>query len=375
MKACASPNTKASTEVAKKITAKYPRSLQDVIAGDVVGLGYHSLVKQLQARIENVKRSSTPRIKKRKQVSDEYDTDEIPAEQRAAMQDTYGCIKWEMKYMPLSETPESQQQKKDKMKALSEQTNFSPGEVETLMKCTYYSQRKEINQGTDLQSLMEEWPFLFQEIGMTVHFQELTGISLKETFLTNVEKKGKRLLDLMRTMCANKSKRILQAVTKLEILRGQLEGCSEDVKDMVLLLLSYFDEKEENLFHYVEQTCLAKEVQVESLPVTPCIIVCGTSCYASRQFMLSVDGKVVNDHIPNFISAICLMFGTYYCLNIHYPVGLGSTLEFLQRCFFMINPERGTKVETKKNKKQLTVNPRVLTLIADLSDQDWRGTC
>ncbi|XP_071330210.1 uncharacterized protein [Trachinotus anak] len=290
------------------------------------------------------------------------------------MQDTYGCIKWDMKYMPVSERPESQQEKKDKMKVLSEQTDFSPDEVKTLMKCTYYSQRRDINKGTELQSLLEEWPFLFQEIGMTVHFQELTGVSLKETFLTSIEKKGKRLLDFMRTVCAEKSKRILQAVTKLDILRGQLEGCSEDVKDMVLLLLPYFDDKEENLFHYVDQTCVAKDVPVERLPVNPCIVVCGTSCYASRHFMLSVDGKIVNDHIPNFVSAIGLMFGAYYCLNIHYPVDLGSTLEFLQRCFFMINPERGTKVETKKNKKQLSVNPRVLTLITDLANQDWRGT-
>lgn len=34
-----------------------------------MGSGYHSLVKQLQARIENVKRSSTPRIKKRVQMN------------------------------------------------------------------------------------------------------------------------------------------------------------------------------------------------------------------------------------------------------------------------------------------------------------------
>lgn len=147
------------------------------------------MVKQLQARIENVKQSSVPRIMKRKQGSDEYDTEEIPAEQRTAVQDTYGCIKWDMKFMPVSVRAESQQEKKDKMKVLSEQTNFSPVEVKSLMKCTYYSQRKEINTGTDLQSIMEEWPFLFQEIGMTVHFQELTGVSQKETFLTNVEKK------------------------------------------------------------------------------------------------------------------------------------------------------------------------------------------
>lgn len=59
---------------------------------------------------------------------------------------------------------------------------------------------------------------------MTVHFQELNGISLKEMILTNVKKKkkGKRLLDFMRTICAEKSKIVLQAVTKLEILRGRL---------------------------------------------------------------------------------------------------------------------------------------------------------
>ena len=117
--------------------------------------------------------------------------------------------------------------------------------------------------------------FLFQEIGMRVHFEELTGVPLKESFLNNVEKKGDRLLNFMRTVCADKNKTFLRRVTNLQVLRGQKEGCSEDLKDMLLLLLSYFDEKEENLFHYVEETCLPKEVQVESLPVTPCIIVCG----------------------------------------------------------------------------------------------------
>ncbi|XP_035999502.1 uncharacterized protein LOC118564740 isoform X2 [Fundulus heteroclitus] len=330
MKACASPSKRASTEIAKRLVAMYPNSLQDVIEGDVVGQGYHSLVKQIQARVENVKRSSSPMIQKRKTVESD-DTDEVPPEKRASIQDTYGCIKWDMKYLPVSETSESQQEKKEKMKILNEQTSFRPEEVKTLMKSTYYSQRKAINEGADLQILMEEWPLLFQEIGMGIHFEELTGVSLKQTFLTSLEKKGKRLLDFLKTTCADKSKRVLETVIKLQIQRGQQKGCAEDVMDMILLLLSYFDEKEEILFHYIEETCLAEEVQTESLPVTPCIIVCGSSCYASRLFMLSVDRKVVNDQITDFISAVCLMLGSYYCLNIHYPVKLGSTLEFLQR--------------------------------------------
>ena len=42
------------------------------------------------------------------------------------------------------------------------------------------------------------------------------------------------------------------------------------------------------------------------------------------------------------------------------------------RCFFSINPERGTKVE-RTNAKRLHVNARVLTLIQDLSDHEWRS--
>lgn len=34
---------------------KYLKSLQDIIEGDVIGPGYHSLIKQLQNRVENVR--------------------------------------------------------------------------------------------------------------------------------------------------------------------------------------------------------------------------------------------------------------------------------------------------------------------------------
>lgn len=82
---------------------QYPQSLQDVIEEDVIGPGYHSLVKQPQYRLDNVKRSSILKMRKRKQPTEnkpDDDTDEISPEQRAAMQHTYGCVKWDAKYMP-----------------------------------------------------------------------------------------------------------------------------------------------------------------------------------------------------------------------------------------------------------------------------------
>lgn len=57
---------------------------------------------------------------------------------------------------------------------------------------------------------------------MTIHFQELTGVSLKVTFLNSVNKKGKWRLDFMRTLSADKTIKI--------------------------------SGKEENIFHYVEDT-------------------------------------------------------------------------------------------------------------------------
>ncbi|XP_041857249.1 uncharacterized protein LOC121650031 isoform X2 [Melanotaenia boesemani] len=370
MNKSSSISKRSCTEVARKMVAKYPKSLQDVIEGDVIGLGYHSLVKQLQYRLENVKRSMTPKIRKRKRHSGS-DTEEIPPEQRAAIQDTYGCIKWDLKFLPLGETPESQQDKKEKLKMLSQQTNVNLEEVKQLMKKTFYSQRKDINQGKDIKHVLKEWPFWFKDIGIGVHFKELTGIELKEKFTQNLDLKGKRLLSYMNTVCIQKSKKFLQALTQLKVKRGELSGCSEDIKEMVLLLLYYFDEKEEAMFCFVEDTCLAGEVQMNQVPLTPTIVVCGRSCFSARRFMLSVDQSIVHDNILSFTSALCLMFASYYCFNIHYPSDLASTLEFLQRCFFSINPEKGTKVE-KTRTSRLHVNPRVLTLIQELSDYEWR---
>nr|XP_057907854.1 uncharacterized protein LOC131104559 [Doryrhamphus excisus] len=357
--------------VAQRMVAKYPKSLQDVIEGDIIGPGYHSLAKQMQNRMENVRRSTTPKIRKRKHRSEDSDTEEVPQEQRAVVQDIYGCINWEVKFLPLGETLETLQQKKEQLKKMSQQCDVNPQEVKRLMKLTFYMQRKQVNQGESLKCLLEEWPFWFREVGMEAHFKALTGISLKETFTQNVDLKGKRLLNYLNTVCSNKSKTFLQSLMKLKTARGELIGCSEDLKEMVLLLLSWFNEKEEAMFCYVEDTSLAVEVQMDQIPLTPTIVVCGRSCFSSTRFMLSVDRNIVHDNIPSFVSVLCLLFGSYYCFNIHYPSALASTLEFMQRCFFSINPEKGTKVE-KTTTSRLNVNPRVITLIRELSDHEWR---
>lgn len=119
---------------------------------------------------------------------------------------------------------------------------------------------------------------------MDVYFKELTGIALKETFL-NVDLKEKRLLNFMSKICM--SKKFLLAATKVKMLRGdECSGCSEDVKEMILLLMAYFDDREEMMLSNVEDTCLAREVQTDKLPLTPRIIVCSKHGFDCGVFLL-----------------------------------------------------------------------------------------
>ena len=63
----------------------------------------------------------------------------------------------------------------------------------------------------------------------------------------------------MTTVCVSKNKKFLQTYASLQRMRGQQSGCSDDGKEILLLLLSYFDEKEESMFFHVEDTCPAEE--------------------------------------------------------------------------------------------------------------------
>lgn len=173
--------------------------------------------------------------------------------------------------MPLGEALESQQDKQEKLKRMSQQTSANREETKQLMKLTLFTQRKQVNEGKNIKDLLREWPYWFSELGKDVHFKELAGVALEETDL-----KGKRLLNFMSTVCMSKSNKFLLAATKVKMLRGaELSGCSEDVKEMVLLLMAYFEEREEMMLSNVEDTCLAREVQTDKLPLTPTIIVCG----------------------------------------------------------------------------------------------------
>ncbi|KAG7454044.1 hypothetical protein MATL_G00263970 [Megalops atlanticus] len=86
-------------------------------------------------------------------------------------------------------------------------------------------------------------------------------------------------------------------------------------------------------------------------------------------WMVSTEGRIICEGVqPTFITGLAAVFATFYIINIQYQDEAAQTLEFIQRRFIGINPERGTKASRGKmvskktgkmvQKKTQTVNPR-----------------
>ncbi|KAL1253307.1 hypothetical protein QQF64_015219 [Cirrhinus molitorella] len=122
-----------------------------------------------------------------------------------------------------------------------------------------------------------------------------------------------------------------------------------------------------------------------TLPASPRLILLGMAEETNAvRWMISLEGRVICECVQSsFLTALATLFAVYYVFNLQYQEETCCTLEFLQRRFVGINPERGSKtcrgkVVSKKtgkvvNKKTATVNPKVASLLKNLVDFGWEG--
>ncbi|XP_026115524.1 uncharacterized protein LOC113094085 isoform X2 [Carassius auratus] len=69
---------------------------------------------------------------------------------------------------------------------------------------------------------------------------------------------------------------------------------------------------------------------------------------SNQLWMLSLEGQIVCEGAqPNFITGLAALFASYN-FNLQYQEEASCTLEFVQRRFVDINPERGPKAKKKE---------------------------
>ncbi|KAG8197655.1 hypothetical protein JTE90_001584 [Oedothorax gibbosus] len=89
----------------------------------------------------------------------------------------------------------------------------------------------------------------------------------------------------------------------------------------------------------LEPVC-KEDIEKNETCLTPYVATLCGNIYNSKGFILMIDGVAVM-HLTSFMSIVKAMFSSYYVFNIEYPENGHLTLEFMQRCLFNINPQRG----------------------------------
>ncbi|XP_058614377.1 uncharacterized protein LOC131528925 [Onychostoma macrolepis] len=365
------PSKAQCLAVALKIVKKYPKSFSDFDdTQEKNEIGYYSLLKQIKTRVEHVNRDNT--LSRRRRISGVTDTPErMQCREPTA---TYGCTQWQPE-PPLANSDDVLEEKRQTLENLYQRYGKSGADrsdVCALMKETYYLQRKHINdtQVLPIKDLKSKWPYLFVQKHIYAHFEELTSIAIHKRLNQAIQEYGKVLVDFFKSKPTN------------EVVKKILSS-EEEVGPLVIkLILAHFREDLDGLLLLANRCATAADLQAtHTIPGSPRLIVLGDTL-TSGHWMLTIEGEVVCEGIqPSFMSGLATLFASYYIFNLEYQEEAACTLEFIQRRFVGINPERGTKKSNGKvpskttgqmvQKKQVAVNPHVATLLCKVMDFQW----
>lgn len=243
--ACSRPKRKNLVNIVQKIVNKFPKSLADTWCNETAGYGYESLLRKVVYRIENLNRNTNPNKLYKissggKQVS------------RLPVYKTYGCSNWQP---VIIENEEDLQKKKNVMKTMyANGCRDVDAVVETLLKQTYNLQRRDINAGNDINTLIEDWPFLFTVDGLLGHFNELVGIDVRKKIDSALFVKGNSIVAFMSRIAERLPKKEKLRDTLFELLSSGAmpNDLVSDISGLLILIMEYFEEEKASLFVTVE---------------------------------------------------------------------------------------------------------------------------
>ncbi|XP_076342353.1 uncharacterized protein LOC143242754 [Tachypleus tridentatus] len=160
---------------------------------------------------------------------------------------------------------------------------------------------------------------------------------------------------------------VATAAAQLTMLVEVVGNVSPKVYGTLLLLPLIFGEDKEDLFKTAEDIITSADLeQHDDLP-HPHVVIRGNHPFENNCYAV-VEGCILAENVT-LRMAVGLTIAAYYNLNITYPESIANTLEFIQRIFLGINPQRGSKVR-KTDKRRPAFSTKVRKLIDNLRDFD-----
>ncbi|XP_065683521.1 uncharacterized protein LOC124813175 isoform X1 [Hydra vulgaris] len=325
---CSKPLKKHLDAIASSMVAKYPQSFKDEYGTTVIGSGHDSLTLQLVNRYDYLQRPNhAPPLLNVFNL--ETQNEQLPVDVIKRKTDSYGCL--------------------NRAPVLS--VSISPDELD------YYLQRTEINEKMLLNDLLIKFPNLFTVEGLLHHFDVLMGGVNAGELLTKAPDDEKLYLFLR--SCGITDLGVKKVILDLDKAKHETLSDLPVAPGLVMALITLFNEKFDTLFLFVDET--VDQTELAPGPNFPHLRVYGNSLFTANRFMLVIDCIVVVDGMTNFVNSFCCLFASFYIFNIPYPKEASSILEFCQRAFFGINPEKGSK--SRRTKKTSSISKIVLSIL------------
>ncbi|XP_077512924.1 uncharacterized protein LOC144124134 [Amblyomma americanum] len=279
------------------------------VDGHLLGRGYDSLFQQMENRVENMTRGK----RQPSQVPDRK------SKKRANV--SYGCLNWQ----PILNSSGDAAQ--EKVRFLRQEGLKSAREINLplalqYMQETYGDQRDYINSDNPVHQTREikaQWPLLFHARFFYGHADQLLGKDVKA--ISEEDSNKKEVLYYYVQM-------------ELEESRGN-RGAKEAA--FLPLLAALFKDDIGQLFRVFEEGTSITE-RLHELPCTPTVVALGS--FFQNQCYIICEQQVLFSEPTGFGEATRLAFLAYYVFNMSYPVKAATTLEFLQREIFDINPTK-----------------------------------
>ncbi|XP_076748074.1 uncharacterized protein LOC143421845 [Maylandia zebra] len=220
---------------------------------------------------------------------------------------------------PAGETRESQEE--ERLVLLSEFKKKNNDEtIKAKMAQTFPHRRQEILQDMPfVADFKSRWPALFSPREINAEFQRITTVPLTSTFMAQLDNNTTKLTKVFRNKGGTSGRKITEIMAAID----------EDVD---------FHEAESEMEKTLIGIYVIKPEGERDLD-------------PAEDIGIIIEGVAVLRDLPDVATAVVLLFGLIYTLNMSYPSNLRYTFEFFQKVLMGLDAKKlSNKVQVLRNK-------------------------
>ncbi|XP_022045887.2 uncharacterized protein LOC110948598 [Acanthochromis polyacanthus] len=225
--------------------------------------------------------------------------------------------------------------------------NINKAEVNAKMDHTFSLRRKEVvAEDVHVSTIRQRWPALFLLDQVNAEFKRVTGKELMETFFTSLDEHARGLIRVYRTVAHHPTQVTLRS--QLEYLDKQTTEIIKHRRVVAVKGLQYYLGEKTELF----KTCQPDGVYEASSPMPMGILeIVGPpgGPEAAPRAAVVLDGEILCDNLPDPPTALAVLFGFIYALNISYLPEWSNFFEVIQKLIMSMDAEKSGKYD-KLNK-------------------------